>query len=143
MSTAPLYAIPGSVSAGETPATAPAVPGGEAMRPRTVAEVLAESQVEAVLCSERSVELPERSIDVAFLPALGATVARVLVAARKPQNLVFLGLLWLYSETGTLLFYDGGGTNRDRSPASRSWSVRARPSPWRRRRATWWCMPTR
>lgn len=53
------------------------------------------------------------AFDLAFLPALGFAVARTLIAARKPHNLVFLALLALLTAGNALVHAEALGLTVD------------------------------
>ena len=83
MSTAPLYAIPGSTPAAVPAAgAAPAVPAATSPAPVTVGEVLAQSQVEAVMD-----ELDRDLIGLAPVKARIRDIAALLVIARLREQL--------------------------------------------------------
>ena len=48
-------------------------------------------------------------------PSAAAAAKKAFITTRIGDVFFFLGLLWLYSETGTLLFYDGGAGCLDQS----------------------------
>ena len=79
MSTAPLYAIPGSTAA---PAAAPAPAAAAGPAPVTVGQVLAQSQVEAVLD-----ELDRDLVGLAPVKARIRDIAALLVIARLRENM--------------------------------------------------------
>lgn len=83
----PLYAIPGSVAAAAAPAASvPAAPAAAAAAPatgaRTVGEVLAQSQVEAVMD-----ELDRDLVGLAPVKARIRDIAALLVIARLREQL--------------------------------------------------------
>ena len=82
MSTAPLYAIPGSTPAAPAAAAAAPVPAASHPAPVTVGEVLAQSQVEAVMD-----ELDRDLVGLAPVKARIRDIAALLVIARLREQL--------------------------------------------------------